>query len=238
MVDLAMIDTDRRIDRAQRRTRFVELVGPAGAGKSTLVARLPERGAGVAAGPNLWGLPKGLLLRSAAALVPTIVASLIDRHPLRPAEIGQMVRMGALRRALVRVAGRRKGTIVMEEGPVFGLAWLDVHHSGAGRVRAAWRRRESEEWARRLDAVVRVDADDDVLARRIRAREKAHSVKHAGDDTIERFLERYRNSYDRILGDLEERGHLSVRTLRGAQKPIDEEAARLRAAIDEVLGES
>jgi hypothetical protein len=75
---------------------------------------------------------------------------------------------------------------------VFGLAWLDVFYGPGGRTRANWRRRATARWAARLDAIVRVDAADAVIARRIRARAKPHLIKHRSDQEIFGFGARFR----------------------------------------------
>jgi energy-coupling factor transporter ATP-binding protein EcfA2 len=217
---------------------LVELVGPAGVGKSTLATTLPSADPDVSNGPNLWGLPRGLLALSAIALIPTIVAAALSGHPLRSAEIGQMVRIGALRRAIERAARKGYRTMVIDEGPVFGLTWLEVfYESDDDPWRALWRRRERERWSETLDAVVRLDAPDHELARRIRTRAKQHMVKASPDHEIEAFMKRFRSKYDQVIGDMAARGRVSVQVLDSTGGPVLAEAERLRAAIRETICE-
>jgi hypothetical protein len=221
-----------RIDR-RGAARVVELVGPAGVGKSTLASTLPAADPGVRAGPNLWGLPKGLLLASAFALIPTIVAAAIGGKPLHRAEIGQMIRIGALRRAIARAARNGYRTMIIEEGPVFGLTWLEVfYESSDDPWRALWRRRERDQWASALDTVVRLDAPDSELARRIRSRAKEHMVKNSPDEEIEAFMTRFRSKFDQVIGDMAARGRITVQSLTSGG-PLTDEAERLRIAIGE-----
>src|SRR5436309_1965067 len=99
--------------------RLVELVGPAGVGKSTIMSTIPGQDSDVHRGPNLWGLPRWLLFASAVELAPTLLAAALAGQPFKPAEMGQMIRLGALRRALERAAETGDGAIVIDEGPVF-----------------------------------------------------------------------------------------------------------------------
>ena len=215
---------------------LVELVGPAGAGKSTLAASLPAQDPDVAQGPNLWGLPRALLVASAIELLPTMIAAAIRGRPLHKPEIGQMIRIGALRRALSHTRTRGHRTMVIDEGAVFGLAWLEMFYEAHDDPwRSLWRRREREQWAARLDAVVRLDADDPELARRIRTRAKEHMVKDRNDEEIQVFMARFRDCYDQVIGDMAARGSLAVQSLSTGGAPVPDRVARLREAIEESL---
>ena len=81
-----------------KRAVVVELVGPAGAGKTTLAEGVSATDATVLSGLSLWGLPRKDLMRSALALAPVIAAAAVrgSKSRLRAGEIAQMVRLGAL----------------------------------------------------------------------------------------------------------------------------------------------
>jgi len=213
-------------------TLIVELVGPAGAGKSTLAQHVAARDGRVRTGISVWGLPRTHLLVSAIALLPTIVAAALGGHPLRWAEFAQMVRLGALRRA-VRHMARAHRAIVLDEGPVFALSWLDVFFGRNGDPGyAAWRRRTLAAWARLLDVVVLLDATDPALAHRIRTRAKAHPVKHLADDEIYDFTAGFRRAFERVVTDLAAAGALTVDTLDTEGLPPDLGADRLLTTLE------
>lgn len=217
------------------RAVIVELVGPAGAGKSTLAQGVSATDKSIRSGLSLWGLPRIDLIRSALALAPTIAAAALGgaASRLRPGEIAQMIRLGALRRAVRREAQRHR-VILLDEGPVFALSWLDVFFKRNGdRVPAAWRRRVVADWALLLDVVVFIDASDSTLVQRIRTRDKPHMVKDLPDAEIHGFAEGFRAAFDRVIAELSKAGHLIVDALNTDRAPVEQNASRLVAALQQ-----
>lgn len=216
---------------SRARAVVVELVGPAGAGKTTLAQGVSAADSTVRSGLSLWGLPRRRLMQSAIALLPTILGAGINRSPLSAGEIAQMVRLGALRRVVEAEAVRHR-VIILDEGPVFALSWLEVFFSRNGdHVPASWRRRVIAEWATLLDVVVFIDASDITLANRIREREKPHMVKHLPDAEIFGFAAGFRRAFERAIGELSQAGHVVVDTLSTESDPVDENTARLMARL-------
>ena len=116
-----------------------------------------------------------------------------------------MLRLAALKRLLAQAATSRYRLIVLDEGPVFVLGWLQVF--GAGRfARSAsyqrWARRTVVAWAALLDVVVLLDAPDPVLAHRIRSRAKPHWVKDQSDQEIAAFAARFRAAFASAIADV------------------------------------
>ncbi|HET9387365.1 MAG TPA: hypothetical protein VFO67_19675 [Gemmatimonadales bacterium] len=213
----------------RNRAVIVELVGPAGAGKTTLARGASETDSSIKSGLSLWGLPKRRLLSSAIALLPTILRATLKRSRLTASETAQMIRLGALRQVVAEEAQRHR-VIILDEGPVFALSWLDVFFA-RNRDHATWRRRVIAQWARLLDVVVFIDASDITLAHRIRTREKPHMVKALSDAEIFGFSDGFRRAFERAIGELAQAGPLVVDTLRTDTGPPDENTANLMARL-------
>ena len=209
----------------------VELVGPAGAGKTTLAQGVSAVDPSVRAGLSLWGLPRPKLFEATLPLLPTFVMSAIrPSRRLQWGEMAQMIRLGALR-SVVRDEARKHRVILLDEGPVFALSWLDVFFARNGDRAVSWRRRIVQDWASLLDVVVFIDAADSTLAQRIRTREKDHMVKDASNEEIYGFAAGFRKAFDRVIAEIAKAGHLVVDALRTDRGAQDETAQQLMQAL-------
>jgi predicted ATPase len=105
----------------------VELVGAAGAGKSTLVAELQRRD------PSVRWLQRVRAARAGATLriVPAWLAA-ASRAPLGYAwrNARFFLRLAALEEVVRRAARDAAGPVLLEHGPVFTLARLRAFHAG------------------------------------------------------------------------------------------------------------
>lgn len=126
--------------RHERRSRVVEVVGPAGAGKSTLCAELRRRGGVTSAGRGVWGLSLPWLVRGALPLVAACLPSArpaprpamppapvprVSRPASSHAALRQLIRLRALHAYLLR--GREEGRDAVETRAASGRA-------GSGRT--------------------------------------------------------------------------------------------------------
>jgi energy-coupling factor transporter ATP-binding protein EcfA2 len=180
--------------------RVVELLGPAGCGKSTLLASMRDRTPRVCTEFSIWGQPRTALAATALRLLPVLFASWVERAPLRPNEFLQMVRVDCLCRRVRRLLGTSRTPLVMDEGPLFALAWLEVFFGSLpGRQRREWRQESVAEWSALLGGVIQLDAADAELTRRIRRRRKAHPMKDATDEEIARFSRQFRVAFRDLL---------------------------------------
>ncbi|MBI4421956.1 MAG: AAA family ATPase [Gemmatimonadetes bacterium] len=183
---------------------MIEVIGPAGAGKTMLVRRLAARHLRGYRRLALWGLPLLRLAAHALRLAPTWLGTWREGRPLSWAEFAQMTRLAALHEVVTRRKRRGDGLIVLDEGPVFGLSWFRVFFPQRGESGAfeRWRARLLERWAASVDAIVFLDTSDAVLVRRVRTRTKPHMVKEWPDADIHRFNASFRIAFEQVLAEL------------------------------------
>ena len=197
--------------------RLVELAGPAGSGKTTLVTALcaadPTIRVGLRTGHG--AVAAGLLAAS-----PTLLRARTGA-PGRWWTTGELRAIGYLA-AWQRPAGHRPaGTTLLDHGPTFRLASLLVGGPPMVRTRAfhRWWMRTSVAWGLLLDTVVWLDAADEVLIDRIRERDRDHRVREASDEDAGHFLAGYRTAYDATLDVLLRTGMRVVRIDTSAAAP-------------------
>lgn len=215
----------------RQRGVVVELVGPAGAGKTTLAQGVSAVDPTVRAGLSLWDLPRPKLFEATLPLLPTfLVAAVLPSRRLQWGEMAQMIRLGALRQ-VVRGEAQKHRVILLDEGPVFALSWLDVFFARNGDRAVSWRKRAIADWASLLDVVVFIDASDSTLAQRIRSREKEHMVKDCSDGEIYGFAAGFRKAFDRVVAEIAKAGDLVVDALRTDRGAPDENTELLMRAL-------
>jgi hypothetical protein len=214
---------------------IVELVGPAGAGKTALLRTL-GRDPRIRTGIRIERVRHLLeMLVHAAVLLPTGLALL--GHGPTPLWYGLLhfVRLRTLPRAIARASRKeRDGAILLDEGPIFSLGRLSVFQQasqGNGQVAQQWRA-ELNRWTKQLDAVVWVDAADPVLIERIRSRRKEHRVKSGTADEATRFLDCYRRAYAEVLSALRASGKVRVVEINTTDVSIDGAAGRVLTELE------
>ncbi len=219
------------LKQAHGRPALLELVGPAGAGKSMVLQSLAAR---VAVRPaSVWSIPKAVLLVSAVRLLPTLLRFCGQAQSFPWDDVKHLIRLKALYQLLTHRAAGSHELVVLDEGPVFALSWLHVfgHPAIHNGVLAAWWRRTLHEWAAAIDAVILLDAPDPVLARRIRQRDKALSVRDKSDPEIFAFSASFRAAFGRVIAALASEGGPIVLTFgTGAASP-EQVAERLLTAL-------
>lgn len=194
----------------EQQASFVELVGPAGAGKTSVAQALVERHSECVEPISLkvrrlWHI--SVLLSEAPLWLPAILGQYRNYGRLSWQQIKTMVYLAAGHRILRRHAERGKITI-LDQGPVFKLTGLSgTEPSNIGYKRfAAWRETMLVHWSKALNLVIWLDAPDATLLDRIRTRHKWHTLKEKSDKEAEEFLFRYRRAYENTLSTLMENG--------------------------------
>ena len=215
--------------------QLIELVGPAGAGKTAVLRALAARAPMIRTGiriDRVRQLPA--VAWHALALTPATVDMLFtDARWLWPG-LRHLGRLRAIPAEVERARMTGPRAIVLDEGPVFSLGRLAVfqHASdGAGWLARQWSA-ELERWTGLLNGVVLLDAPNDVLADRIRQRPKAHQVKDSDDRQIRAFLDRYRAAYQDIVNRLTAAGQVRMVAIDTATASVQDVARDILAVMD------
>jgi thymidylate kinase len=188
----------------QRPPLIIELVGPAGAGKTTLSRALKHRSPKIQIGAEIelrkiHYIP--IFIRNALLLLPIILYRWHYSRWFTWEEIKYLIYLRGWPRILKHQALQGGDAILLDHGPVFKLATLN----GFGPVRlqtkgfGSWWNKMFKEWASIVDIVIWLDAPDPVLEQRINSRNQRHAVKGKSEFEVLHFLARYRTSYEQIL---------------------------------------
>jgi shikimate kinase len=214
---------------------IVELVGPAGAGKTALLRAISARDSSVRSGlriERLQFLP--LILWHALALAPAAIDLFADGTRSWWPGMRQLVRLRTLHPALAREAKSGNRAIILDEGPLFSLTRLSIFQKadvGHGALAREWRA-ELARWTTELDVVVWLDAPDHVLSERIRSRDKDHMVKDATEQEVTEFLGRYRSAYEGLLDRVRAAGRVRVVKIQTHENTTDHIAEIILAALE------
>jgi len=214
----------------------VEIVGPAGSGKTALLAALNQRSDSILVGDRprvrrIQSIP--FFVRNMISLLPVLLRTY--RNGARPTrqEMVMLARLKGWHLVLGQQASKSRGVIILDQGPVFILSWLSEFGPDSLKDQIAedcWNS-VIEQWAAVLDMVVCLDAPDAVLIERINARSKSHTVKGMPRRDIRRFLGRGRASMDAAISRLAAGGGPAVLRFDTARRSPDQIADELLAAF-------
>lgn len=214
----------------------LEVVGPPGSGKTTLVGALPRSASAAGGAPatpvsvycNRRNAPAWLGASPAAA---PLVARQLGRMSAQ--ELRWVMRLEASPRILRRQWAAGRAVLVLDQGPVFTMVRI-MESAAAAPWRhpfEGWWERTLRRWAGTLDLLVLLDAPDDVLLPRINGRAKVHGLKHAPEAAGRLALAAERARYDAVAELLRARGPVRVVRFDSSGASPDELSARTLEAL-------
>jgi shikimate kinase len=189
----------------------VEIAGVTGSGKSTL-ARVVcvDRGFGRLDDTLRVREPRHLVL--VAHSIPRLARMskrwIAARRKPTWTELKLVVYLMEWGRRLTRTPGRESKVTVMDQGPTYALArlgYVDPPVAGT-EPHGDWWTSMVDAWADSLDAIIWVDAPNDVLWQRVNTRPQAHEIKGRSEAMAMAIVDRYRASYERVLSAMERPG--------------------------------
>jgi cytidylate kinase len=198
--------------------RIVEIVGPAGAGKTTLCHTLSHCSKSI----HLSNFPDVRKISAAPFFIwnglqtlPAFLSlSYENSRKLTRREFAWLSILygwpGVLRKEL-----KNSTAIILDQGPVYLLtetSEFGPEYLKEQQAKKIWRDLFSR-WADTLDMIVWLDATNTELLRRIRNRDKEHVVKNESVETTFEFLARYRKAYEWTISNLTT-NHNNLKVLR------------------------
>jgi deoxyadenosine/deoxycytidine kinase len=183
--------------------RVVEIVGVAGAGKSTLSHALKRMDASI----RLCNFPNVRKISDAPfffwnGLQVSFALRNLEHERSRKLTRREFAWLSILNGWPARLQRELQDRlIVLDQGPLYLMTELSEFGPEFLRSDAAehfWRRLHSR-WAGTLDAIIWLEAADADLLKRIRTRDKEHVVKNKSDQPTLAFLDLYRRAYERVI---------------------------------------
>jgi deoxyadenosine/deoxycytidine kinase len=207
---------------------FIELVGPAGAGKTTLSKALRQVSRDVQLAPdielrNASHIP--VFLSSIPSSLPLLLnQSRPNRRRLTWTELKDIAYLKTWSRVLRRKDSSLSKVILLDQGPVFRMATL--HEFGPEVLKSkqfkTWWLGVYEQWASTLDMVIWLDTSDAILMERINTRAKKHDIKGRSDLEAQQFLMQYRRAYKEVLDQLTSYSGLAVLQFDTSETSIEQ----------------
>jgi shikimate kinase len=220
----------------------VELVGPAGAGKTTLARTLSQHSNKIVVAPDISlrrvnHLPT--FVYSAFLLLPIFLQRCRCGRWFTWDEVKAMAYLKGWPHLFQHQAAKSEAIILLDHGPIFKLATLQAFGPDRLRKPAAdkWWSAMYKQWASQLDMVIWLDASDLILEQRINGRDQRHAVKGKPQQEALRFLARYRTAYQQILARLTADGGPILHEFDTGQTSIEQIAEEILAVCNcQVLG--
>jgi len=208
--------------------RIVEVVGPAGAGKSTLSRVLSQRDERILVcdPPFVWSVLNFPFFTWHILQLAPMLIRLSRNHgrKITRREIAWMATLNGWPQVLRRKASNKEKVIFLDQGPVFLLTLL--YNFGPKSLQSSlaekWWTAMYKQWAATLDMIIWVDTSDEILIDRIRSREQSHIMKDENTPQVVEFLAGYRAAYDQTIAKLTgQTNHLKLIRLDTGRDTVD-----------------
>jgi len=180
----------------------VEIIGPAGAGKTTLVRALSRRDKTIQPGiplPKTRQIP--FFISNTFSMLPTYLRHYRHSRWFNWRETRSMVYLKAGLHVFRQEALNKDVVTVLDHGPIYRLATLREFgpELTTSQLYARWWANLFSQWAATLDMIIWLDAPNVILLDRIRCRDHWHVIKEKCEREAYDFLTRYRTAMEQLI---------------------------------------
>ena len=148
-------------------------------------------------------------LQDLAPLLPTFIGFHWPYRGLLRKEMKRVLHLTTLYRLLDDLRSVHDGTVILDEGPVYMLSrmWFFAEGRIDNHGFERWWHGAIRRWTGTIQAIVWLDADNGILAHRIRQRGEPYpsvfgSLPDTPDRPLFQFLSRYRGIYQRVIAEM------------------------------------
>jgi shikimate kinase len=222
---------------------IMELIGPAGAGKTTLSRALSQRDEDIVMGPDIElrkvsHIP--VFIRSISSSVPLFLYQCKSNRQPTWTELKDIAYLKGWPQFLRRRPSNTGKVILLDQGPVFRMATL--HEFGPESLRSeaskTWWLHLYDQWASTLDILIWLDTSDAILMERINTRTKKHDIKGRPELEAQQFLTQYRRSFNAVLTKLKSYNGPTILQFDTSKISIEQIADEILAACKLKLNEN
>jgi hypothetical protein len=207
-MNVSMNDASHGNGTGMGKAQVVEIVGPAGAGKTTLYQMLGSNSEAIRLQnfPNVRKVTDApFFISNGLQLIPSLLPlSRFNSRQLTRREFAWLAILNGWSALLCKESNGCNKVILLDQGPVYLLAEIRAFGPEYLRQRTAERLWQSlyNRWADTLHVVLWLDAADVILLDRIRNRPQEHFVKFQPAAVVYEVLDRYRTEYEFLLSIL------------------------------------
>jgi shikimate kinase len=222
---------------------IMELIGPAGSGKTTLSRALSQRDDDIVIGPDIElrkvsHIP--VFIRSISSSVPLFLHQRKSNRQPTWTELKDIAYLKGWPQVLRKRSSNTGKVILLDQGPVFRMATL--HEFGPeslkGEASQPWWLHLYEQWASTLDILIWLDTSDAILMERINARTKKHDIKGKPELQAQQFLMQYRKSFNAVLSKLKSYNGPTILQFDTSKISIEQIADEILAACKLKINEN
>lgn len=219
---------------------FVEIVGLAGTGKTSLSQALSKQNEQIHIGQDLQ-LRKiehfPIFISQIPALLSLYLKSYRLNRRLTWNETKAIVYLNGGEYLINQLISRNGTIILLDQGPIFQLVTLNAFGPDSLKTQGFehWWKRMYQKWASFLDIVIWLDAPEHVLKERINNREKRHIIKNSNERERSNFLAGYRLAFEQIIDNLRFNGRPKLLRYNTNQVSIEEIVDEVHNSINLIL---